>query len=182
MMISASSRAFVLSGETTTWRTRISNAIIAVQLMIASLRPVDGVFGIDSRSRDDFTVHYEEREVQLSHLTGLDFYVAYWREGWVGHTFLSFVFDNAPPVSISIETRPEVGEGFAPIASLFKQFELIYVVGRGAGHRRIADEPPRRIGVPLPPEHFSRRCAPSVHDLPRRGSTSSPIGRNSIIC
>src|SRR4029077_18940556 len=27
------------------------------------------------------------------------------------------------------ETRPEVGEGFAPIGSLFKQFELIYVVG-----------------------------------------------------
>ncbi|HET7381211.1 MAG TPA: DUF4105 domain-containing protein, partial [Pseudolabrys sp.] len=39
------------------------------------------------------------------------------------------VFDNAPPLSISIETRPEVGEGFDPVASLFKQFELIYVVG-----------------------------------------------------
>ena len=88
-----------------------------------------GVRNFDYRSRDDFTVHYEEREVQLSHLTALDFYVAYWMEGWVGHTFLSFVFDNAPPVSISIETRPEVGEGFAPSASLFKQFELIYVVG-----------------------------------------------------
>jgi hypothetical protein len=67
--------------------------------------------------------------VQLSHLTGLDFYVSYWSEGPVGHTFLSFIFDNAPPLSISIETRPEKGEGFNPIASLFKQFELIYVVG-----------------------------------------------------
>jgi hypothetical protein len=47
----------------------------------------------------------------------------------VAHTFVSFDFDNAPPVSISIETRPEVGEGFAPVASLFKQFELIYLVG-----------------------------------------------------
>src|SRR5262249_26188605 len=28
-----------------------------------------------------------------------------------------------------IETRPEVGESFDPLASLFKQFELIYVVG-----------------------------------------------------
>src|SRR5690606_4880239 len=37
--------------------------------------------------------------------------------------------DNAPPLSISIETRPEVGEAFDPLASLFKQFELIYVVG-----------------------------------------------------
>jgi hypothetical protein len=42
---------------------------------------------------------------------------------------VSFNFDNAPPVCVSIETRPEIGEGFAPIASLFKQFELIYVVG-----------------------------------------------------
>lgn len=88
-----------------------------------------GVRNFDYRTRHDFTPRYEEREVQLSHLSGLDFYVSYWSEGLVGHTFLSFVFDNAPPLSISIETRPEVGEGFAPIASMFKQFELIYVVG-----------------------------------------------------
>ena len=90
---------------------------------------ISGVRNFDYRSRNDFTARWEEREVLLSHLTGLDFYVSYWSEGLVGHTFLSFIFDNAPPLSISIETRPEVGEGFAPIASLFKQFELIYVVG-----------------------------------------------------
>jgi hypothetical protein len=94
---------------------------------------ITGVRNFDYRSRNDFTVRHEEREVLLSHLTGLDFYVSYFSEGLVGrvvgHTFLSFIFDNAPPLSISIETRPEVGEGFAPIASMFKQFELIYVVG-----------------------------------------------------
>jgi hypothetical protein len=90
---------------------------------------ITGVRNFDYRSRNDFTVRYEEREVQLSHLTALDFYVSYFMEGPVGHTFVSFIFDNAPPVSISIETRPEVGEGFAPVASMFKQFELIYVVG-----------------------------------------------------
>jgi len=88
-----------------------------------------GVRNFDYRSRNDFTARYEEREVKLSHLTGLDFFVSYWREGWVAHTFVSFTFDDAPPLSISIETRPEVGEAFDPIASLFKQFELIYVVG-----------------------------------------------------
>src|SRR6202035_4186309 len=88
-----------------------------------------GVRDFDYRTRNDFTVRYEEREVLLSHLIALDFYVSYFMEGPVGHTFLSFIFDNAPPISISIETRPEVGEGFAPIASMFKQFELIYVVG-----------------------------------------------------
>jgi len=90
---------------------------------------ISGVRNFDYRSRNDFTVRYEEREVSLSRLTALDFYVSYWREGLVGHTFLSFIFDNAPPLTISIETRPEVGEGFNPIASMFKQFELIYVVG-----------------------------------------------------
>lgn len=90
---------------------------------------ITGVRNFDYRTRNDFTVRWEEREVSLSHLTGLDFYVSYFREGPVGHTFVSFIFDNAPPLSISIETRPEVGEGFAPVASLFKQFELIYVVG-----------------------------------------------------
>lgn len=88
-----------------------------------------GVRNFDYRSRSDFTVRYEEREILLSHLTALDFYVSYFTQGPVGHTFVSFIFDNAPPLSISIETRPEVGEGFAPVASLFKQFELIYVVG-----------------------------------------------------
>jgi len=88
-----------------------------------------GVRNFDYRSRNDFTVRHEEREIQLSRLTALDFYVSYFHEGPVGHTFVSFIFDNAPPLSISIETRPEVGEGFAPIASMFKQFELIYVVG-----------------------------------------------------
>ena len=90
---------------------------------------ITGVRNFEYRSRNDFTVRYEEREVSLSHLSRLDFYVSYWTEGLVGHTFVSFIFDNAPPLSISIETRPEVGEGFDPIASLFKQFELIYVVG-----------------------------------------------------
>jgi len=90
---------------------------------------ITGVRNFEYRSLNDFTARYEEREVQLSHLSGLDFFVSYWSEGLVGHTFLSFIFDNAPPLSISIETRPEVGEGFDPLASLFKQFELIYVVG-----------------------------------------------------
>ena len=90
---------------------------------------ITGVRNFEYRSRDDFTVRYEEREVSVSHLTSLDFYLSYWSIGPVGHTFLSFNFDNAPPISISIETRPEIGEGFQPIASLFKQFELIYVVG-----------------------------------------------------
>ena len=87
------------------------------------------VRNFDYRTPRDFTVRYEDREVLLSHLTSVDFFVSYWMPGPVAHTFLSFNFDNAPPICISIEARPEVGEGFSPVASLFKKFELIYVVG-----------------------------------------------------
>jgi hypothetical protein len=90
---------------------------------------ITNVRNFEYRSRNDFTPRYEDREVKLSSIRGLDFYISYWREGLVGHTFLSFTFDDAPPLGISIETRPEIHEGFAPVASLFKQFELIYIVG-----------------------------------------------------
>lgn len=88
-----------------------------------------GVRDFEYRSVEDFTPRYIEREVQFSKLTGVDFYISYWMPGPIGHTFLSFVFEDAEPLSISIEARPESHEGYAPIASLFKQFELIYVVG-----------------------------------------------------
>ena len=90
---------------------------------------ISGFRNFEYRSLEDYTVRFEEREFDLSHLTSLDFYVSYWAVGPVGHTFVSFNFDNAEPLCISIEARPEEGEGFSPIASLFKQFELIYVVG-----------------------------------------------------
>ena len=48
---------------------------------------ITGVRDFDYRSRDDFTVRYEEREVALSHLTAVDFFVSYWTPGPVGHTF-----------------------------------------------------------------------------------------------
>jgi hypothetical protein len=110
------------------WRPEV--AVIPRAFIEGDHVRITGVRNFDYRSRNDFTVHYEEREVDLSHLTGLDFFVSYfWSEAPVAHTFVSFIFDNAAPLSISIETRPEVGRGFEPIASMFKQFELIYVVG-----------------------------------------------------
>jgi hypothetical protein len=90
---------------------------------------ITGYRSFHYRSADDFDVRYETRELLLSDLQSLDFFVSYWWPGPVAHTFVSFNFANADPVSVSIETRPEVGEGFDPIASMFRRFELIYVVG-----------------------------------------------------
>jgi hypothetical protein len=109
------------------WRPEV--AVMPRAIIDGDRVRIIGVRDFDYYTRDDFKVRYQEREVSVSHLTSIDFFVSYWAVGPVGHTFLSFNFDNAPPLCISIETRPELGEGFAPVASLFKQFELIYVVG-----------------------------------------------------
>jgi hypothetical protein len=99
---------------------------------------ITGVRDFNFRSRHDFTERRENREVVLSELVGADLLLSFWATGPVGHTFISFIFKDSPPLTISIETRPEIGEGFMPIASMFKQLELIYVVGSEhdlIGHR-----------------------------------------------
>ncbi len=89
-----------------------------------------GVRQFDYRTKSDFTVHYEEREVAISHLQAVDFFISYWeKDGAVAHTFVSFVFDNAPPVCVSIEARLERDEVYSVLTTCFKQAELIYIVG-----------------------------------------------------
>ena len=49
----------------------------------------------------------------------------------VGHTYLSFVFEdeagNTDALSISVEARKEDGEDYTAINALFRRFELLYV-------------------------------------------------------
>src|SRR5499427_5545569 len=109
------------------WQTNL--AVLPEAFVDGDRVLLKNVRNFDYRTTDDFTVRYESREVLLSHLTSLDFFVSYWIPGPIAHTFVSFNFDNAPPVCISIEARRHIGQGFDPLSSLFKQFELIYVVG-----------------------------------------------------
>ena len=119
--------SFIRPSHHRSWRPEV--AVMPRAFIEGDRVRLTGYRNFDYRTRDDFTAHYEDREVTLSHLVAVDFFVSYWAIGPVGHTFVSFSFDNAPPVCVSIETRPEIGEGFSPVASLFKQFELIYIVG-----------------------------------------------------
>ncbi len=109
------------------WRPEV--AVMPRAIVDGDRVRITGFRNFDYRGRDDFTERWEEREVSLSRLTSLDFFISYWSVGPVAHTFVSFNFDDVPPVCISIEIRPEVGESFEPVPALFKQFELIYVVG-----------------------------------------------------
>jgi hypothetical protein len=110
------------------WRPEV--AVLPRAVLDGDRVRLTGFRNFTYRSADDFDVRYEEREVSLAHLVSVDLFVSYWKIRPVAHTFVSFNFDDGrPPVCVSIEARLEVGERLNPLASMFKQFELIYVVG-----------------------------------------------------
>lgn len=118
----------VLPSNDRAWRREV--AVVTRAVVNGDRVRITGFRHFNYRSADDFDARYEEREVLLSRIVSVDLFVSYWEVGPVAHTFVSFNFDDgSSPVCISIEARPEVGEQFAAVASMFKQFELIYVVG-----------------------------------------------------
>lgn len=72
-----------------------------------------------------YTATYDARE-----LTGAWFIVEPF-SGFYGaaHTMVSFGFSDGRYVVFSVEVRREKGETFSALGGLFRQFELIYVVG-----------------------------------------------------
>ncbi len=66
----------------------------------------------------------------LSELETVDVVISHFDdfEG-LAHIFLSFGFADERHVSVSVETRRETHETYSPLRGLFRQYELIYVVG-----------------------------------------------------
>ena len=89
---------------------------------------VHNVRNFDYRTESDFTPRYEDRTYDLSTLRGVDVFMSYWGSPAIAHTIMSWQFDNAPPLAISIETRKRKGQEYSAIKGFFKQYEIIYVV------------------------------------------------------
>jgi len=82
------------------------------------------------RSTDDYDIAYYDKTYNLDNLESL-WYVVEPFSDWKGaaHTFLSFGFKGSEFVGISVEIRKEKGEKFSSLWGLFKQYELMYVIG-----------------------------------------------------
>jgi hypothetical protein len=88
-----------------------------------------GLRDCDYRTESDFDARWIDRSYDLRDLEGVDFVVSNWGVPDVSHTMLSFGFAGGEQVVLSIETRRERGESQGAIEALFKQYELIYVLG-----------------------------------------------------
>lgn len=89
---------------------------------------LDNVRNFEYRSDTDFTERWETRSYDLSKIEGVDLFISHWGSPLIAHTFISWDFDGGPPLTISIETRKEVGESYSAVRGFFRQFELYYVV------------------------------------------------------
>jgi hypothetical protein len=89
---------------------------------------VRDVRSFDYRSETDFDERWETRRFDLDRVAGLDLFVSFWGPTLYAHTILSWDFEDAPPLAVSIETRKEKGESYSAVRGFFRQFELVYVV------------------------------------------------------
>ena len=82
-------------------------------------------------AEETFTPAYDDRTYDLDKLETVWFIVTPFSRQWRGpaHTFVSFGFSDSQYVAISVEARREPGETYGPLTGLFRQFELIYVIG-----------------------------------------------------
>ena len=73
---------------------------------------------------------YVDHTVDLSKLVRTDLIMSYWGPTEVGHALVSFEFSDGRSVAESIEVRRRASQkGFDMLSSLFRNFELVYVVG-----------------------------------------------------
>ena len=86
------------------------------------------VRSFDYRTESDFTPRYVDRTYDLAALRGVDVFMAYWGSPAIAHTIMSWQFENAPPLAVSIETRKRRGQEYSALKGFFKQYEIIYVV------------------------------------------------------
>ncbi len=81
----------------------------------------------------NYDVQYRKRTFNVNQVDSIWFGVQEFSSfQGLAHTFLTFGFRNGDAcdyVSVSVEIRKEVGEVFSPVSALYRQFELMYVVG-----------------------------------------------------
>ena len=118
-------------------------AVMPTVMFSGNLVTIRNIRNTRYRTTDDYTVTYYDKTFNLTDLDELRFVVEPFSDyRGPAHTFLSFGF-SGEYVSISIETRKEVGEHYDPLKWLAGKYELMYVIaseqdviGLRANHRK----------------------------------------------
>ena len=90
---------------------------------------IHNIRNFDYRSETDFTPHYYDKTFDMRELDSADLIAVYWMGDAIAHIMVSFGSAEYDFVTVSIETRKEIGETYDTIKGFFRQYELIYIVG-----------------------------------------------------
>jgi hypothetical protein len=92
---------------------------------------IKNVRDFEYTGRQTFTPRYSDRVHDLRKLTSVWYVLTPFSQRWRGpaHSFVSFGFSDSQFVAISVEARREPGETYDAVKGLFRQFELMYVIG-----------------------------------------------------
>ncbi len=74
-------------------------------------------------------VRYYDRTFDLNSIKSVWYGISHFADHGLAHTFLSFGFEGDRYLAVSVEARQEVGESYHPVTGLFRNFELVYVLG-----------------------------------------------------
>jgi hypothetical protein len=91
---------------------------------------VDDVRNFTWHTATDYTPGFYNRTYDLDKLDSM-YYVVASMPKWEGvaHVFVSFAFSDGQCVAVSVEGRRRKGQPYRLIPSMFRQFQLIYIVG-----------------------------------------------------
>lgn len=91
---------------------------------------IENVRHADWRSAIDVDMRWETRRYDLRAIRTVDLVIEPF-DDWRGmaHIFVTFGFAGGEHVAISIESRREIGERYAPLRGLFRHYELLYIIG-----------------------------------------------------
>ena len=82
------------------------------------------------RSETDYTPRYRRESYLLSELRTVDFALCYWDGNLaIAHTMLSFGFSDGRHLVFSSETRLKNGQAQGALPGLFKQYNILFIVG-----------------------------------------------------
>jgi hypothetical protein len=84
--------------------------------------------------------HWYDAVYDLGELRTIDYAVCLWTGGSLGHVLVSFGFADGRYLAASVEARQERSETYAPLAGMFRRFELVCVLAdeRDVLHLRAA--------------------------------------------
>ncbi len=91
---------------------------------------VDNVRNFTWHTASDFTPGFYSRTYDLTKLDSV-YYIVASMPKWEGvaHVFVSFAFTDGQCVAVSVEGRRRKGQPYRLIPSMFRQFQVIYIVG-----------------------------------------------------